>query len=84
MMKYGNFLFDEEKVMARWPNATFDRNLYNHTKWAVSIILQYTVNNTISNGHGYSFSDSQNPINSSINGGILVGNFGSFRTFALY
>ena len=84
------FVDDEEKIMARWPNATFDRNtngnwIYDHTRWAVDTNNSSigTVNNTISNGHGYSFSDSQNPINSSINGGMLVGNFGSFRTFAL-
>ena len=84
------FVDDEEKIMARWPNATFDRNtngnwIYDHTKWAVDTNNSPigTVNNTISNGHGYSFSDSQNPINSSINGGMLVGNFGSFRSFAL-
>ena len=84
------FVDNEEKIMARWPNATFDRNtngnwIYDHTKWAVDTNNSPigTVNNTISNGHGYSFSDSQNPINSSINGGMLVGNFGSFRSFAL-
>lgn len=85
------FVDDEEKVMARWPNATFDRDqggnwIYDHTKWAVDTNNSSvgTVNNIIDNdGHGYDFNDLQNPIDPAINGGILVGNFGSFRTFAL-
>jgi len=76
------FVNNEEQIMARWPNTTFENNeIYHHEKWAVcdNSSAYGTVDNSISNGHGYDFPAS---LDKNISGGMVVYNFGSFKTWA--
>ncbi|TLX74355.1 T9SS type A sorting domain-containing protein [Labilibacter sediminis] len=77
------FINDEEQIMARWPNTTFENNeIYKHEHWAVNEnnAPNGTVNNIVnSSNHGYEFPPS---LNANIAGGMIVANFGSFRTWA--
>ncbi|WP_289053793.1 T9SS type A sorting domain-containing protein [Carboxylicivirga marina] len=76
------FVNNKEQIMARWPNTTFDNDeIYHHEKWAVcdNGSAYGTVDNIKSNGHGYDFPAS---LNKNISGGMVVYNFGSFKTWA--
>ncbi|MGB2116188.1 MAG: hypothetical protein ACPHXS_01345, partial [Flavobacteriaceae bacterium] len=90
------FINDQEQVMARWPNASFDREdpnsnwIYDHNKWAMSdkssTYKGGKVKNKVDNNHGYNIPSSVSAIdfNQAHSNGtpvMIVANFGSFRTY---
>ncbi len=86
------FIDDEEKVMARWPNTTFENDaIYDNENWAHG----YVEKDNTSNGDGIKDNADYNgyiqekshaatpALNTlgSIDGSLLIANIGSFRTF---
>ncbi len=73
------FINNKEKVMARWPNTTFDNDeIYDHTKWGHGNAVQGS-NGTMVDETASDLGNINNI--GSIEGALVVANVGSFRTY---
>jgi hypothetical protein len=73
------FINDEEKIMARWPNTTFDNDdIYYHTKWAHGNATLGT-NGTMYDDSSEAFGGIENL--GDISGSLVIANVGAFRTY---
>ncbi len=74
------FIDDKEKVMARWPNTTFENDaIYDHTNWAHSSVSSSS-NGTIYDNTDASIGDIST-LDPNIDGALIIANVGSFRTY---